>query len=284
MRVGETGKRATHRFEWGGVDADAGAAGRGFEIEHIETMARAGGDGRHSPGIAAACAACLRDIIAYAAVEKLQAALDRVGRAFRFDGAGIGGVDEGQLARRVARPHRRLQCFDDHPQRRGLGRELFMACHQIDEFALDAAGIFEAKHGAAADGAALRFDRLAGKCRERHRECFAAQAQPVDGMFHCGGFGRIEPAAESEHAMRGRYAECSSIAIDARFVGAGRPIHHDLRLGKQQRVGAIGFIAQPRDLIARPGFQTRRARPAPHQHDRGDDGKQHDAENERHEG
>ena len=68
-----------------------------------------------------------------------------------------------------------------------------------------------------------------------------------------------------------------------RLVGARRPIHHDLRLGQHQRVGAIDFVAQPRDLVARPGFQSRRARARAHQHDRGDDGEQHDAEHQREE-
>ena len=63
---------------------------------------------------------------------------------------------------------------------------------------------------------------------------------------------------------------------------AGRPIDHDLRLRLEQRVGAVELGAQPRDLVVRRRFQSRRARARAHQHDGGDDGKQHDAD-EQHE-
>ena len=66
-----------------------------------------------------------------------------------------------------------------------------------------------------------------------------------------------------------------------RLVGARRPIHHDLRLGQKERVGAIDFVAQPCDLVARPGFQSRRACARAHQHDGGHDGKQNDTANQR---
>ena len=49
---------------------------------------------------------------------------------------------------------------------------------------------------------------------------------------------RIEPAAEGERAMRRRNADDRRIALDARFVGCRRPIHHQLRLLEQHGVRA----------------------------------------------
>ncbi len=116
---------------------------------------------------------------------------------------------------------------------------------------------------------------------ERHRKGFAARAQGIDGTLHGGCLAGIEPAAEGEHAMRSRHADGGGIAVDRRLVGARRPIHHDLRLGQNERVGAIDFVAQPRDLVARPGLQSRRAHARAHQHDRGHDGEQNDAADQR---
>ena len=45
VRIGHPRQRAAHGFGFGGVDADAGAAGLGAEIEHIESAPRAGDDG-----------------------------------------------------------------------------------------------------------------------------------------------------------------------------------------------------------------------------------------------
>ena len=71
------------RFHFGRVDADAGAAGLGAKIEHVEAAPRAGDDGGKPAGIEPplACAR-LRDVFARRAVEQLQAALDRVGGIF----------------------------------------------------------------------------------------------------------------------------------------------------------------------------------------------------------
>jgi hypothetical protein len=76
---------------------------------------------------------------------------------------------------------------------------------------------------------------------------------------------------EREHAMRRRHADHGRIAVDDRLVGAGRPIHHHLRLGQEQRVGAVESRPQNRDLVMRGRFQPRRPRPRPQQQDRGDD-------------
>ena len=99
-------------------------------------------------------------------------------------------------------------------------------------------------------------------------------------MLDRGGFAGIEPASERQHAMRGGYSENSRIAFNGGLVGAGRPVDHHLRLGEQQRVGAIKFGPQACDLVARPGFQPRPARARANQQDRGDDGKQDDAANQ----
>ena len=125
MRVGEASERAAQRFHFGGVHADAGAAGLGTKIEHVKSPARAGDDGAQPAGIGATAPVLLRDVFARGAVEQFQAALDGVGGALGFDGARIGGVDEGQIPLRVARPQRRRQFFGERPQRGEFGRHCF---------------------------------------------------------------------------------------------------------------------------------------------------------------
>ena len=73
-------------------------------------------------------------------------------------------------------------------------------------------------------------------------------------------------------------ADDAGIAVDAGLIGACRPIHHHLRLGKQQRIGAVEIAAQRGDLVARGRLQPRPARARAYQHDRGDDGEQHEPE------
>ena len=122
MRIGKARQRTAHAFHFGGVDADAGAAGLGVEIQHVESPPRAGNDGAQPAGIGAVAQARLRDGFARAGVKQLQAAFDRVGSALGLDGARIGGVDEGQPAIGIARPYRRRQCFEERAQRGDLGR------------------------------------------------------------------------------------------------------------------------------------------------------------------
>ncbi len=150
-----------------------------------------------------------------------------------------------------------------------------MPRRQFHQLTIGAAGILQAQHGTAGNGAAERFDRIAGAGGQRHCESFAAVAQRVDRAFHRGGLAGIEPAAESEHLVRHGDADGTGIAVDLRLVGADGPNHHDLRLGAHQRIGAIDLLAQPRILLAQPPFKPRCARPGVHQHHRGNDGEQH---------
>ena len=126
-----------------------------------------------------------------------------------------------------------------------------MALDEVQQIALDAAGVLEPQHGAPGDGAALRLDRTAGERREAHREGFAARPQRLDRLLHGTRLGGIKPTAEGEHAVRRRDADHGRIALDARFVGCRRPVHHHLRLRGQQSVGAVELGAQRRDLVVR---------------------------------
>ena len=197
--------------------------------------------------------------------------------SLRFDRPRVGGIDEGQPSGRVARPHRRRQLFDQRAQRRDLGQQRLVPPGELEQLALDAARVLEPEHGAAGDGAALRLDRTAGERRQRHRESFAARAQRLDRSLHAARLAGIEPAAEGEHAMRRGDADDGGIAFDGRLIGRRRPVHHHLRLGQQQRVGAVEFGAQRGDLVVRRSFQARRAGARAQQHDRGDHGKQQQA-------
>ena len=122
VRIEHARQRASHGFCFGGVDADAGAADIGADVEHIEAAARAGDDGGQPARICAPIGARLRDRRPRGAVEQLQAPADGVGGIARFDGARIGGVDESEPPCRIARPGRRRQRFDQCAQRGNLGR------------------------------------------------------------------------------------------------------------------------------------------------------------------
>ena len=58
-----------------------------------------------------------------------------------------------------------------------------------------------------------------------------------------------QPGAEGEHAARQRRAQQDrNVAGDLGLVGARRPDHDHLRLGMQQRIGAVALFAQRVDL------------------------------------
>ena len=64
------------------------------------------------------------------------------------------------------------------------------------------------------------------------------------------------------------------IAFDDRLIRRRRPVDQNLRLGLQQRIGAVEVGAQCRDRRHGPQLPGRAARTArPQQHDRGNDGK-----------
>ena len=49
--------------------------------------------------------------------------------------------------------------------------------------------------------------------------------------------------------MRRRNADDRGITFDVGLIGGRRPVHHHLWLRGEQRVGAIEFGAQRRDLV-----------------------------------
>jgi len=106
MRVDHAGDLGPQRFGFGGVDADAGGAARRRDVEHVEDAAAAGHDGGQPAGEGAAAAAGVGELLAFAAVEQLEAARHRVGAVARLDGVPIGRIGEGEPAGRVAHPDR----------------------------------------------------------------------------------------------------------------------------------------------------------------------------------
>ena len=270
MGVGEPRERAAHAFGFGRIHAQAGAAGLGAEIQHIETAPGAGDNRGETPGKSAGLRSRSRDALARGAIEKLQIPFDGVGRILRFDRARVGGIDEGQPTGRVARPDRRRQLLDQGAQRSHLVEQFLVPAGESQKLALDAARILEAEHGAPRNGAALRLDRAAGERGEGHRESLAAGAQSFDRLLHRGGALRIEPTAEGQHAIRRGSADQRRIALDGRLVGCRRPVHHDLRLRQQQRIGAVEIAAQCGNLVVRGGFQPHQPTACAQQQDRRD--------------
>ena len=187
--------------------------------------------------------------------------------SLRFDRARVGGVDEGEPSRRVARPHRRRQRFDQVRSDATSVSSLLMAPAEIEQLALDAARILEAEHGAAADGAALR-PRSAGRrassaSSQTLRRARAGPRPHVPSRAPCRHRASCRRRARGAARRRRRCAGSPSMR---RLVRRRRPVHHDLRLRQQQRVGAVELGAQCRDLVATgpqlPGAPRARARAA----------------------
>ncbi len=106
MGVVEAAERAPHRLDFGGVDADAGAALACRHVEHVEAAPRAGDDRgcpRHVVLAGGAGTACL---VARHAGEEFERARHGVGRVLGLDRARVGRIDEGQGACDVAGPNR----------------------------------------------------------------------------------------------------------------------------------------------------------------------------------
>ncbi len=93
MGVGQPRQRAAHALRFGGVDAQAGTAGLGAEIEHVEAAPRAGNNGRKAAGEMPGLRTGTADAVARRAVEKLEIALDRILGIARLDGADVSGID-----------------------------------------------------------------------------------------------------------------------------------------------------------------------------------------------
>ena len=273
MRVGQSRQRTAHGFGFGRVHDDAGATGLCLEIEYFEGALRSA-DRRPKPaGICSGGEPRLRDACTRRGVEELQTPVHRLGGALGFHGARISRIDEGQPASGIARPDRRRQRLDHGPQRSSFHRELLVALKQLDDFALDPAGLFEAEHGVPAHGAALRLDRMAAQRTERHRKRFAAGAQRLHGALHDSSLAGFQPAVEYQKLLRPGQADYGGIARYAGLVGARRPIDHDLRFGQQKGISAIDLFPQSRILVACPGLNSRRASARAHQHDCGYYGK-----------
>ena len=144
---------------------------------------------------------------------------------------------------------------------------------ELDQFAAQHARVPQPQHGAAANGAALRLDRMAGERDQRCRERFAVRAQRADRALHLARLSGVEPGAKRQRPMRLGDAEKFEIALDAGAIRRGQPVHQHLPLRQQQRVGAIEPVVQTGYFITRPAFQARHPPARPHQHDGGEDGK-----------
>ncbi len=79
MGIDHAGERDAHGFRLCGVEPDAGAAGFGAEIEHIEGASGAGDHGRQPPRIGTVGGDRAQNVVARRAVEKLEAPRDGVG-------------------------------------------------------------------------------------------------------------------------------------------------------------------------------------------------------------
>ena len=104
VRVDQPRQRDAHGLGFGGVDADAGAAVLGSEIEDIECSPRAGDHGGKTAGKAVAGNVLVGNGDACVAVEQFKTPRDRVGGIFGLDRAGVSRIDERQFTRGIAGP------------------------------------------------------------------------------------------------------------------------------------------------------------------------------------
>ena len=281
VRLHHAGHLGAHGFDLGGVDADPGAAAVGRQIENVEDAPRAGDDHRQSRGEGLALRMGTLEALATVAVEKVDVARDRIGCVLGLDRDRVGRIHEGETAVGVARPDGRWQRLDQRARGVDLAQEVVVARGEIDVLALDAAHVLDAQDGAPADRPTVRFDETAVQCWHGHGEALASSAKLLDLLLHRAGALRVEPGAEREHPARyRRRRQDRGIADDLGLLARRRPRDDDLRLGQQQRVGAIGLVAQRDDLGARRGLALAGARARAHQRNRGDDRKKHDAEGE----
>ena len=199
-------------------------------------------------------------LFARRAVEQFERARHRVGRILGFHRPGIGRIHEAQPAIPVARPYRGGQRIEQRLHGLDVAHQPVVAGGEIHEFALDAADVAQAEHGAPGHGAAFRLERMAGGGGERHDEAAAVVAQPVDRVLHALRGRRLQPAAEGEHALGHRAGhDDAGVAENFRLVGARRPGHQHLRLRQQQRLEPVDFGAQRQNLVVRRGFRSWRA-------------------------
>ena len=220
--------------------ADAGTAGAAQRIEHVEDAALTRGDRRQSSAIGFAGVAGAGELVARGAVEQFELPRDRVGRILGFHRAGIGRIDEGQPAARIAHPYRRGQRIEQRFHGLDVAQQPVVTGGQIDEFALDAADIAQAQHGAPRHRAAFRLDRAPRAGCERHHEATAFAAKPLDRVLHALCRRGFEPAAEGEHAFRHATGnDDAGVAQNVGVVGGRRPGHQHLRRRQQQRLEPV---------------------------------------------
>ena len=99
-------------------------------------------------------------------------------------------------------------------------------------------------------------------------------------MLHVACGVGLEPSAELEHACV-RCGHKSRIADDFRLVGCGRPGDQDLRLGQEQRVGAVDRGLGCQRLVTRRRLDRGQVPTRAQEEDCADDGEAEDAERER---
>ena len=210
-------------------------------------------------------------LVARRAVEQFQRARHRVARILGFHRVGVGRIHEDQPAVPVARPYRGGQRIEQRLHGLDVAHQPVVAGGEIHEFALDAADVAQAEHGAPRHRAPFRLERMAGGGGERHDEAAAVAAQPVDRVLHALRGRRLQPAAEGEHALGHRTGhDDAGVAENFRLVGARRPGHQDLRLRQQQRLEPVDFGAQRQILVVRRAFIDGRGFARAQQHDGGE--------------
>ena len=225
------------------------------EVEHIHQIAAPGDHRMHAAAPQALARARRRRSRAIIAVEQFELARHRIAAIARLDCARIGGVDPGQGAIPIARPHGRGQCVQQTAQGLELGPGGLMVFPQLGQFEPVAGDVADAQHGAAAHGAALGFEMAARQAGQGKLEPLAPAAQGLHGAFQRLGGSRREPGAEGQRLARTvDVADQRQVARDVRLVRRCAPGDEDLRLGGEENIGAVQIGAGGGEIRRQHGF------------------------------
>ena len=231
------------------VDGDAGAAGRGRALGHVEHAPGAGDDGGDPGRVGAAGGPPAGRFVAIGAVEQLEAAGPRVRRVRRLDGAKIGLVRPAEGAVAGAQPDRLRDGVEEPAQALELVLALGELAHQPHHLEPVAGHVAQAKQRAAGDGTALGLDEALAQRAQRQVEALAALAQLLERALERGRVHGREPGAEGERpAGVGGFADDGRVAFEGRLAVAAAPAHDELPLGADQHLGAVVGAAQACDL------------------------------------
>ena len=165
-----------------------------------------------------------------------------------------------------------------------IGGDALVALAETHDFEAVSSDIANAHHRASGHRAALGLEVAAGEAGHHHAKGLAALAKPhharVQGVRLIGR----QPRSETQHPARNRHVDDEAdVAGDLGLVRPQAPGDDDLRLGRQEGLGAIELDARVVELGHEHGLALLHAAAAGHVQQGDDRGEQQEADGDRHE-